>query len=118
MYDLSLRAVGDRGVVVRRLSERGALLCTAGSRSDPGRPDRRRAGLSSLAGDDKQRFPYSENLNRAKKSVALDLGRPEGRGLLQRLVRATGQFSPTSRQRVLSRSDILAAGRRILSPCA
>lgn len=35
---------------------------------------------------------YWENLNRAKKSVALDLGRPEGRELLQTLVRATGQF--------------------------
>ena len=35
---------------------------------------------------------YWENLNRAKRSVALDLGRPEGRELLQDLVRATGQF--------------------------
>jgi 2-methylfumaryl-CoA isomerase len=35
---------------------------------------------------------YWENLNRAKKSVALDLGRPEGRELLQALVCATGQF--------------------------
>lgn len=35
---------------------------------------------------------YWENLNRAKKSVALDLRRPEGRELLQELVRATGQF--------------------------
>ncbi|QXF11967.1 CoA transferase [Sphingopyxis terrae] len=35
---------------------------------------------------------YWENLNRAKKSVALDLGRPEGREILQALVRATGQF--------------------------
>ena len=35
---------------------------------------------------------YWENLNRAKKSVALDLGRGEGRELLQELVRATGQF--------------------------
>ena len=35
---------------------------------------------------------YWENLNRAKKSVALDLSRPEGRELLQALVRATGQF--------------------------
>ena len=35
---------------------------------------------------------YWENLNRAKKSVALDLGKPEGRELLQRLVRQTGQF--------------------------
>ena len=35
---------------------------------------------------------YWENLNRAKKSVALDLGRAEGRELLQALVRATGQF--------------------------
>lgn len=35
---------------------------------------------------------YWENLNRAKKSVALDLGRPEGRELLQELVCATGQF--------------------------
>lgn len=35
---------------------------------------------------------YWENLNRAKKSVALNLGRPEGRELLQQLVAATGQF--------------------------
>ena len=35
---------------------------------------------------------YWENLNRAKKSVALDLGKPEGRELLQALVRKTGQF--------------------------
>jgi len=35
---------------------------------------------------------YWENLNRAKKSVAIDLGRGEGRELLQALVRATGQF--------------------------
>lgn len=35
---------------------------------------------------------YWENLNRAKKSVALDLGSPEGRELLQELVRKTGQF--------------------------
>jgi 2-methylfumaryl-CoA isomerase len=35
---------------------------------------------------------YWENLNRAKKSVALDLGKSEGRELWQALVRATGQF--------------------------
>lgn len=35
---------------------------------------------------------YWENLNRAKKSVALDLGASEGRELLQELVRKTGQF--------------------------
>ncbi|MBK7284664.1 MAG: CoA transferase [Sphingomonadales bacterium] len=35
---------------------------------------------------------YWENLNRAKKSVALNLGTPEGRELLQALVAATGQF--------------------------
>src|SRR5438094_9308932 len=35
---------------------------------------------------------YWENLNRAKKSVALDLGRPEGRELLQALAASTGQF--------------------------
>jgi 2-methylfumaryl-CoA isomerase len=35
---------------------------------------------------------YWENLNRGKKSVALDLSGPEGRELLQELVRATGQF--------------------------
>jgi 2-methylfumaryl-CoA isomerase len=35
---------------------------------------------------------YWENLNRAKKSVALDLGSPAGRELLQELVRKTGQF--------------------------
>ncbi|MFZ4748377.1 MAG: CoA transferase [Sphingomonas sp.] len=35
---------------------------------------------------------YWENLNRAKKSVALDLSHPEGRALLQALIQATGQF--------------------------
>lgn len=35
---------------------------------------------------------YWENLNRAKQSVALDLGRAEGRALLQELVAKTGQF--------------------------
>lgn len=51
-------------------------------------------------GPDYNRWPQApggqslfwENLNRAKKSVAVDLGRPEGRALLQDLVRATGQF--------------------------
>lgn len=51
-------------------------------------------------GPDYRRWPvtaennslYWENLNRAKKSVALDLGRPEGRELLQELVRSVGQF--------------------------
>lgn len=35
---------------------------------------------------------YWENLNRAKKSVALDLSSPQGREILQELVRATGQL--------------------------
>jgi 2-methylfumaryl-CoA isomerase len=35
---------------------------------------------------------YWENLSRAKKSVALNLSAPEGRELLQELVRKTGQF--------------------------
>lgn len=52
-----------------------------------GGPDFRRWPVTD-AGDSL----YWENLNRAKKSVALDLGRPEGRELLQALVRATGQF--------------------------
>ncbi|WP_374529018.1 CoA transferase [Novosphingobium sp.] len=51
-------------------------------------------------GPDYRRWPvtaennslYWENLNRAKKSVALNLGVPEGRELLKELVRATGQF--------------------------
>ncbi len=51
-------------------------------------------------GPDYRRWPktpdgaslYWENLNRAKKSVALDLARAEGRELLQALVAATGQF--------------------------
>jgi 2-methylfumaryl-CoA isomerase len=35
---------------------------------------------------------YWENLNRAKRSVAVDLGSAQGRELLQRLAAATGQF--------------------------
>lgn len=35
---------------------------------------------------------FWENLNRGKKSVAINLKRPEGRALLADLIRATGQF--------------------------
>lgn len=35
---------------------------------------------------------YWENLNRAKKSVAIDLSKPQGRELMQRLAASTGQF--------------------------
>ena len=53
---------------------------------------------------------YWENLNRAKKSVALDLGRPEGRELLQALVRATGQFVTNFPVGGFLSHDTLAAG--------
>src|SRR3546814_88599 len=54
---------------------------------------------------------YWENLNRAKKSVALDLGRPEGRELLQELVRATGQFITNFPVGGFLSHDTLAKGR-------
>jgi 2-methylfumaryl-CoA isomerase len=54
---------------------------------------------------------YWENLNRAKKSVALDLGRPEGRELLQALVRATGQFITNFPVDGFLSHDKLAEGR-------
>lgn len=54
---------------------------------------------------------YWENLNRAKKSVALDLGRPEGRELLQALVRATGQFVTNFPAKGFLAHDMLAQGR-------
>ena len=54
---------------------------------------------------------YWENLNRAKKSVALDLGRPEGRELLQRLVRATGQFITNFPVSGFLSHEVLAAER-------
>lgn len=54
---------------------------------------------------------YWENLNRAKKSVALDLGRPEGRELLQALVRATGQFVTNFPVGGFLSHDKLAEGR-------
>jgi 2-methylfumaryl-CoA isomerase len=41
---------------------------------------------------DEGRSLYWENLNRAKKSVALDLTHPEGRELLKELARKTGQL--------------------------
>lgn len=54
---------------------------------------------------------YWENLNRAKKSVALDLGKPEGRELLQRLVCATGQFITNFPANGFLSHDVLAEGR-------
>ncbi|ONF95932.1 CoA transferase [Sphingomonas jeddahensis] len=54
---------------------------------------------------------YWENLNRAKKSLALDLGRPEGRELLQALVRATGQFVTNFPVKGFLAHDTLAEGR-------
>ncbi len=53
---------------------------------------------------------YWENLNRAKKSVALDLGRPEGRELLKALVRATGQFITNFPVGGFLSHEVLAAG--------
>src|SRR5580698_7978986 len=54
---------------------------------------------------------YWENLNRAKKSLALDLGRPEGRELLQSLVRATGQFITNFPVKGFLSHAVLAEGR-------
>ncbi|WP_298670390.1 CoA transferase [uncultured Sphingomonas sp.] len=54
---------------------------------------------------------YWENLNRAKKSVALDLARPEGRELLQALVRATGQVITNFPAKGFMAHDVLAEGR-------
>ena len=54
---------------------------------------------------------YWENLNRAKRSVALDLARPEGRELLQALVRATGQFVTNFPAHGFLAHETLANGR-------
>lgn len=54
---------------------------------------------------------YWENLNRAKKSVALDLGRPEGRELLQALIRATGQVITNFPVKGFMAHDVLTEGR-------
>lgn len=54
---------------------------------------------------------YWENLNRAKKSLALDLGQPQGRELLQALVRATGQFVTNFPAGGFLSHETLAAGR-------
>lgn len=54
---------------------------------------------------------YWENLNRAKKSLSLDLGRPEGRELLQALVRATGQFVTNFPVNGFLAHETLAQGR-------
>lgn len=54
---------------------------------------------------------YWENLNRAKKSVALDLGHPQGREVLQALVRATGQFITNFPAEGFLSHEVLAQGR-------
>lgn len=54
---------------------------------------------------------YWENLNRGKKSVALDLSRPEGRELLQALIQATGQLITNFPARGFLAHDTLAQGR-------
>ena len=71
-----------------------------------GGPDFRRWPVT-----DKGDSLYWENLNRAKKSLALDLGRPEGRELLQALVRATGQFVTNFPVKGFLAHDTLAEGR-------
>jgi 2-methylfumaryl-CoA isomerase len=71
-----------------------------------GGPDYRRWPVTD-AGDSL----YWENLNRAKKSVALDLSRGEGRELLQALVRATGQFITNFPVSGFLSHDLLASGR-------
>ena len=54
---------------------------------------------------------YWENLNRAKKSLALDLGRPEGRELLVRLVQQVGTFLTNFPAGGFLSHDRLAEGR-------
>ena len=54
---------------------------------------------------------YWENLNRAKQSVALDLGRPEGREILQEIVRKTGQCVTNFPVAGFMAHERLAAGR-------
>lgn len=54
---------------------------------------------------------YWENLNRAKKSVALNLGAAEGRELLAELVRKTGQFVTNFPVEGFLSHEKLAAGR-------
>lgn len=54
---------------------------------------------------------YWENLNRAKRSLALDLARPEGREVLQDLVRKTGQFVTNFPAKGFLAHETLAAGR-------
>ena len=54
---------------------------------------------------------YWENLNRAKKSVALDLGRPEGRELLCELAAKTGQLITNFPVESFLAHDKLAAKR-------
>lgn len=54
---------------------------------------------------------YWENLNRAKKSVALDLSRAEGREVLQALVRATGQAITNFPVNGFMSHDVLSASR-------
>lgn len=71
-----------------------------------GGPDYRRWPVT--AGNDSL---YWENLNRAKKSVALDLGSPKGRELLQELVRRTGQFITNFPASGFLGHDTLSAGR-------
>lgn len=54
---------------------------------------------------------YWENLNRAKKSVALDLSSPQGRELLQELVRKTGQLVTNFPAESFLSHAILSEGR-------
>ncbi len=63
---------------------------------------------------DNGRSLYWENLNRAKKSVSLNLGSSEGRALLQELVRKTGQFITNFPADGFLSHDRLSAGREDL----
>ncbi|KAJ8136577.1 hypothetical protein OY671_010210, partial [Metschnikowia pulcherrima] len=54
---------------------------------------------------------YWENLNRAKRSVALDSGRPEGRASSQESIRATGQVITNFPVGGFMAHDVSAQGR-------
>ncbi len=73
-------------------------LAANGRRRDPLRPHRRRARSWAVAGDRRGKSLFWAGMNKGKRSLAIDISKPEGKEIITRLICAPGPDAASSDQ--------------------